>query len=61
MRNWIVKVIEAAPKNMTAELEVTAETIDHAIEVTRQMWPEGFVYSVVAKKPKATDVNARQT
>lgn len=59
MRNWIVKVMKAAPENLQAELEVSAPTIDSAMACTRQMMPDGFVWSIATKKPKAEEISKK--
>lgn len=60
MHDWIAKVIQASPENLSAELEITAPTIDEAIRVTREMWPEAHIYSVTSRKPKVSDVVPRK-
>ncbi|MDR3406358.1 MAG: hypothetical protein P4L99_27990 [Chthoniobacter sp.] len=58
MRDWKVKVINPAPENLAGELEITARGIGDAIALTRESWPDGFIYSVVAKKPNAEEIKA---
>lgn len=56
MRTWIVRVINPAPEDLQAELTISAPTIEEVIRVTRGGWPNGFIYSITTKKPKAEEL-----